>query len=61
MFKVRVKKLSLSIFVYIVVLRRRSEREYHKGDEIAWYADGDKTTVRNEYNPMTAYAFGKLR
>lgn len=34
-----------------------SEREYQRGDEIAWYADGDKI-VRNEYNPMTAYAFG---
>lgn len=36
-----------------------SEREYHKGDEIAWYADGTKT-VRNEYNPATAYAFGTI-
>lgn len=34
-----------------------SEREYQRGDEIAWYADGDKI-VRNEYNPATAYAFG---
>lgn len=34
-----------------------SEREYHRGDEIAWYADGDKI-VRNEYNLATAYAFG---
>lgn len=34
-----------------------SEREYQKGDESAWYADGDKI-VRNEYNPATAYAFG---
>lgn len=34
-----------------------SEREYLKGDEIAWYADGDKI-VRNEYNPATAYGFG---
>ncbi|KAL8483925.1 hypothetical protein ACS0TY_026566 [Phlomoides rotata] len=47
------------IFITIILrpLSRRSEREYHKGDEIAWYAD-DKITVRNEYNPMTAYAFG---
>lgn len=36
-----------------------SEREYQKGDEIAWYADGDKI-VRNEYNPATAYAFGTI-
>lgn len=34
-----------------------SEREYQRGDEIAWYADGDKI-VRNEYNPASAYAFG---
>ena len=36
-----------------------SEREYHNGDEIAWYADGDKI-VRNEYNPAIAYVFGIL-
>lgn len=34
-----------------------SDREYQRGDEIAWYPDGDKI-VRNEYNPATAYAFG---
>lgn len=34
-----------------------SEREYQKGDEVAWYADGDRI-VRNEYNSATAYAFG---
>ena len=34
-----------------------SEREYHRGDKIAWYADDDKI-VRNEYNPATAYSFG---
>ncbi|KAL3614024.1 Kinesin-like protein KIN-7D, mitochondrial [Castilleja foliolosa] len=39
--------------------RPLSEREYQKGDEIAWYPDDDKT-VRNEYNPMTAYAFDKV-
>lgn len=39
--------------------RPLSEREYQKGDEIAWYADGDKI-VRNEYNPATAYAFDKV-
>ncbi|KAK4345415.1 hypothetical protein RND71_035591 [Anisodus tanguticus] len=42
-----------------VRFRPMSEREYHKGDEIAWYADGDKT-VRNEYNPATAYAFDRV-
>ncbi|KAL8556171.1 hypothetical protein ACS0TY_003820 [Phlomoides rotata] len=39
--------------------RPMSEREYQRGDEIAWYADGDKL-VRNEYNPMTAYAFDRV-
>ncbi|GFP85921.1 kinesin-related protein 11 [Phtheirospermum japonicum] len=39
--------------------RPLSEREYQRGDEVAWYADDDKT-VRNEYNPMTAYAFDKV-
>ncbi|KAK6159515.1 hypothetical protein DH2020_006829 [Rehmannia glutinosa] len=39
--------------------RPLSEREYQRGDEIAWYADGDKM-VRNEYNPMTAYAFDRV-
>ncbi|TMW97065.1 hypothetical protein EJD97_006274 [Solanum chilense] len=42
-----------------VRFRPMSEREYHKGDEIAWYADGGKT-VRNEYNPTTAYAFDRV-
>ncbi|PWA67843.1 kinesin-like protein KIN-7D, mitochondrial [Artemisia annua] len=36
-----------------------SEREYQRGDEVAWYADGDKL-VRNEYNPATSYAFDKV-
>ncbi|CAI0437859.1 unnamed protein product [Linum tenue] len=39
--------------------RPLSEREFQKGDEIAWYADGDKI-VRNEYNPASAYAFDKV-
>ncbi|CAI9103734.1 OLC1v1002273C1 [Oldenlandia corymbosa var. corymbosa] len=39
--------------------RPLSDREYQRGDEIAWYPDGDKI-VRNEYNPMTAYAFDKV-
>lgn len=34
-----------------------SPREINKGDEIAWYADGDYT-VRNEYNSAIAYGFG---
>ncbi|XP_024030092.1 kinesin-like protein KIN-7D, mitochondrial [Morus notabilis] len=39
--------------------RPLSEREFQRGDGIAWYADGDKI-VRNEYNPATAYAFDKV-
>ncbi|KAK1402671.1 kinesin-like protein KIN-7D, mitochondrial [Heracleum sosnowskyi] len=39
--------------------RPLSDREYQIGDELAWYADGDKI-VRNEYNPMTSYAFDKV-
>ncbi|XVE67033.1 hypothetical protein DITRI_Ditri08aG0127800 [Diplodiscus trichospermus] len=39
--------------------RPMNEREFQIGDEIAWYADGDKI-VRNEYNPATAYAFDRV-
>ncbi|XP_076894622.1 kinesin-like protein KIN-7D, mitochondrial [Bidens hawaiensis] len=39
--------------------RPMNEREYQRGDEVAWYADGDKL-VRNEYNPATSYAFDKV-
>ncbi|XP_059654085.1 kinesin-like protein KIN-7D, mitochondrial isoform X3 [Cornus florida] len=39
--------------------RPLSEREFSRGDEISWYADGDKI-VRNEYNPATAYAFDRV-
>ncbi|KAM7482652.1 hypothetical protein LguiB_007235 [Lonicera macranthoides] len=39
--------------------RPLSEREFQRGDEIAWYADGDKV-VRNEYNPMNFYAFDRV-
>lgn len=42
-----------------VRFRPMSEREYQRGDEIAWYPDADKM-VRNEYNPLTAYAFDKV-
>lgn len=42
-----------------VRFRPLSAREINKGDEIAWYADGD-STVRNEYNPSIAYAFDKV-
>ncbi|XVF36945.1 hypothetical protein REPUB_Repub19eG0102500 [Reevesia pubescens] len=36
-----------------------SPREINKGDEIAWYADGDYT-VRNEFNPFIAYGFDRV-
>ncbi|MQL82026.1 hypothetical protein Taro_014479, partial [Colocasia esculenta] len=39
--------------------RPMSDREFQRGDEIAWYADGDKL-VRSEYNPATAYAFDRV-
>nr|GEX98000.1 kinesin-like protein KIN-7D, mitochondrial [Tanacetum cinerariifolium] len=39
--------------------RPLSDREYQRGDEISWYADGD-SLVRNEYNPVTAYAFDRV-
>ncbi|KAF9620842.1 hypothetical protein IFM89_014779 [Coptis chinensis] len=39
--------------------RPLNEREFQRGDEVAWYADGDKI-VRNEFNPATAYAFDKV-
>ncbi|MFS7998555.1 putative plus-end-directed kinesin ATPase transcription factor C2H2 family [Helianthus anomalus] len=42
-----------------VRFRPLSEREYQRGDEIAWYADGDKL-VRNKYNPVTSYAFDRV-
>ncbi|XP_039135133.1 kinesin-like protein KIN-7D, mitochondrial [Dioscorea cayenensis subsp. rotundata] len=38
-----------------VRFRPLSEGEFQQGDNIAWYADGDKV-VRNEYNPATTYA-----
>ncbi|KAL6885877.1 hypothetical protein ACP4OV_010138 [Aristida adscensionis] len=42
-----------------VRFRPLSPREINKGDEVAWYADGDNM-VRNEYNPGIAYAFDKV-
>ncbi|KAL5215542.1 hypothetical protein ABZP36_006943 [Zizania latifolia] len=42
-----------------VRFRPLSPREINKGDEIAWYADGENM-VRNEYNPSIAYAFDKV-
>ncbi|XP_042509490.1 kinesin-like protein KIN-7D, mitochondrial [Macadamia integrifolia] len=42
-----------------VRFRPMSEREFQRGDEISWYADGDKI-VRSEFNPATAYAFDRV-
>ncbi|KAK1273776.1 Kinesin-like protein NACK2 [Acorus gramineus] len=42
-----------------VRFRPLSEREFQRGDEIAWYADGDKI-VRSEVNHATAYAFDRV-
>ncbi|XP_050365006.1 kinesin-like protein KIN-7C, mitochondrial [Argentina anserina] len=42
-----------------VRFRPLSAREINKGDEIAWYADGD-CTVRNEFNADIAYGFDKV-
>ncbi|XP_061341956.1 kinesin-like protein KIN-7C, mitochondrial [Gastrolobium bilobum] len=39
--------------------RPLSVREINKGDEVAWYADGDHV-VRNEFNPSLAYGFDKV-
>nr|CAB3484549.1 unnamed protein product [Digitaria exilis] len=43
-----------------VRFRPLSPREINKGDEVAWYADGDNM-VRNEYNPSIAYAFASFK
>ncbi|KMZ56071.1 Kinesin heavy chain isoform 5C, partial [Zostera marina] len=42
-----------------VRFRPLSEREYQRGDEIAWYADGERI-ARNEYNPASSYAYDKV-
>ncbi|KAH7424863.1 hypothetical protein KP509_11G028200 [Ceratopteris richardii] len=42
-----------------VRFRPLSMREIQRGDEVAWYADGE-TTVRSEYNPATAFAFDRV-
>ncbi|XP_017243666.1 kinesin-like protein KIN-7C, mitochondrial isoform X1 [Daucus carota subsp. sativus] len=42
-----------------VRFRPLSSREIGKGDEIAWFADGDYT-VRNEYNSSIAYGFDRV-
>lgn len=50
-------KFDFLVFGLILAMGLSSPREINKGDEIAWYADGDYT-VRNEYNSSTAYGFG---
>ncbi|KAJ0976854.1 hypothetical protein J5N97_012328 [Dioscorea zingiberensis] len=42
-----------------VRFRPLSMREINKGDEVAWYADGDYT-VRNEYNSSIGYGFDRV-
>ncbi|KAF5182587.1 Kinesin-like protein kin-7e protein [Thalictrum thalictroides] len=42
-----------------VRFRPLSAREINKGDEIAWYADGDYT-VRNEFNSSIGYGFDRV-
>ncbi|CAK9185533.1 unnamed protein product, partial [Ilex paraguariensis] len=42
-----------------VRFRPLSAREISKGDELAWYADGDYT-VRNEYDQNSAYGFDRV-
>ncbi|KAK4742170.1 hypothetical protein SAY87_000171 [Trapa incisa] len=42
-----------------VRFRPLSPREINKGDEIAWYADGD-SIVRNEHNPSVSYGFDRV-
>ncbi|PIA47468.1 hypothetical protein AQUCO_01400251v1 [Aquilegia coerulea] len=42
-----------------VRFRPLSAREINKGDEIAWYADGDYT-VRNEFNASIGYGFDRV-
>ncbi|KAA0055450.1 kinesin-related protein 4 isoform X1 [Cucumis melo var. makuwa] len=42
-----------------VRFRPLSVRELNKGDEIAWYADGEYT-VRNEFNSSIAYGFDRV-
>ncbi|KAL6201615.1 hypothetical protein ACLB2K_025328 [Fragaria x ananassa] len=50
-----VDEIAESVFLHVI----RPERECQGGDEVTWYADGDKI-VRNAYNPVTAYAFGTV-
>ncbi|XP_023772910.1 kinesin-like protein KIN-7C, mitochondrial isoform X1 [Lactuca sativa] len=42
-----------------VRLRPLNSREISKGDEIAWFADGDYS-LQNEFNPALAYGFDRV-
>ncbi|KAL8263102.1 hypothetical protein R6Q59_024451 [Mikania micrantha] len=42
-----------------VRFRPLSRREIRRGEEIAWYADGE-TIVRNEETPSIAYAYDRV-
>ncbi|CAN8259665.1 unnamed protein product [Cochlearia groenlandica] len=42
-----------------VRFRPLSPREIRKGEEVAWYADGE-TIVRNEHHPTIAYAYDRV-
>ncbi|GJW70010.1 kinesin-like protein KIN-7E, chloroplastic [Tanacetum coccineum] len=42
-----------------VRLRPLNSREIGKGDEIAWFADGDYS-IQNEFNSSVAYGFGQF-
>ncbi|KAJ0884304.1 putative kinesin-like protein [Helianthus annuus] len=46
--------LSLSGFV-----PSSNSREIGKGDEVAWFADGDYS-IQNEFNPAFAYGFDRV-
>ena len=48
-----------SVFELLALCELYSAREISKGDEIAWYADGD-FTVRNEFNASVGYSFGRF-
>lgn len=48
-----------SLFYFLFFFTWNSVRELNKGDEIAWYADGEYT-VRNEFNSSIAYGFGSF-
>ncbi|KAE8690643.1 hypothetical protein F3Y22_tig00110893pilonHSYRG00180 [Hibiscus syriacus] len=51
-------RISADSISVTIRFRPLNEREFQRGDEIAWYADGDKI-VRHD-NPATAYAFEYL-